>query len=78
MDRVAYHLEKIDALHRQVRSALMYPSFVFGLAILAMIIVVAFIVPVSPGIFEEISSEQPGESGELPFLTRSRRECRTH
>lgn len=70
LDRVAYHLEKIDALRRQVRSALMYPSFVFGLAIVVMIVVVAFIVPVFAGIFEEIASEQPGESGELPFLTR--------
>ena len=35
-----------------------------------MIVVVAFIVPVFAGIFEEIASEQPGESGELPFLTR--------
>lgn len=70
LDRVAYHLEKIDALRRQVRSALMYPAFVFGLAIIVMIVVVAFIVPVFAGIFEEIASEQPGESGELPFLTR--------
>lgn len=70
LDRVAFHLEKIDSLRRQVRSALMYPSFVFGLAIVVMIVVVAFIVPVFAGIFEEIASEQPGESGELPFLTR--------
>lgn len=70
LDRVAFHMEKIDALRRQVRSALMYPSFVFGLAIVVMIIVVAFIVPIFANIYQEIAAEQPGESGELPFLTR--------
>lgn len=70
LERVAFHLEKIDALRRQVRSAMMYPSFVFGMAMLVMIIVVTFIVPVFTGIFEEIASEQPGESAELPFLTQ--------
>ena len=35
-----------------------------------MIAVVAFIVPVFIGIFEEIAAETPGESAELPFLTK--------
>jgi len=69
LERVAFHLEKIDALRRQVRSALMYPAFVFGLALIVMFIVVAFIVPVFTGIFEEISAES-GEPAELPFLTQ--------
>ena len=70
LDRVAFHLEKLDALKRQIRSAMMYPAFVFSLSILVMLIVVTFIVPVFVGVFEEISSETPGESGELPFLTQ--------
>src|SRR5436190_21568176 len=56
LDRVAYHLEKLDALRRQIRSAMMYPCFVFGLAILILLVVVAFIVPVFTGIFNEIAS----------------------
>jgi type IV pilus assembly protein PilC len=70
LDRVAYHLEKLDALRRQIRSAMMYPSFVLVLAIVVMLAVVAFIVPIFAGIFEEIASETPGESAQLPFLTR--------
>jgi type IV pilus assembly protein PilC len=60
----------MDALRRQVRSAMMYPAFVFAFAFLALGAVVAFIVPVFVGVFEEIASEQPGESAELPFMTR--------
>jgi type IV pilus assembly protein PilC len=37
---------------------------------LVMIAVVAFIVPVFIGIFEEITADQPGVSSELPFMTQ--------
>jgi type IV pilus assembly protein PilC len=70
LDRISFQLEKLDALRRQVRSALMYPAFVFVLAVAVMLIVVSFIVPVFVGIFEEISAETPGVSSELPLMTR--------
>jgi type IV pilus assembly protein PilC len=70
LDRVAFHLEKLDALRRQIRSAMMYPMFVMVLAIVVMVAVVAFIVPIFANIFTEIASENPGESDELPLLTR--------
>jgi type IV pilus assembly protein PilC len=70
LDRVAFHLEKMDSLRRQVRSALMYPAFTFGVALVVMIVVVAFIVPVFVGIFEEIAAENPGESAALPLPTK--------
>jgi type IV pilus assembly protein PilC len=70
LDRVAHQLEKLDALKRQVRSAMMYPAVVFTLALVVMIVVVAFLVPIFVGIFEEIASETPGESNELPFMTQ--------
>jgi type IV pilus assembly protein PilC len=70
LDRVAFQLEKLDALRRQVRSAMMYPAFIFAFAIVALLVVVAFIVPVFAGIFEEIAKDTPGESAQLPLLTR--------
>jgi type IV pilus assembly protein PilC len=70
LDRVAYHLEKLDALKRQIRSAMLYPAFVFGFAIVVLLIVVAFIVPVFAGVFKEVVADQPGESSQLPLLTR--------
>jgi type IV pilus assembly protein PilC len=69
LDRIAYQLEKLDALRRQVKSALMYPAVVFALAIVVMIVIVSFIVPVFVGIFEEIA-EETGGTGELPFMTQ--------
>ena len=70
LDRVAIQLEKLDALRRQVKSALMYPAVIFGFAIVVMVVVVAFIVPVFVGIFEDIAGSTPGASTELPLMTR--------
>ncbi len=69
LDRVAAQLEKLDALRRQVRSALMYPAVVFAIALIVMIVIVSFVVPVFVGIFEEIAAEST-ESAELPLMTQ--------
>lgn len=69
LERVAHQLEKLDALRRQVKSALMYPAVVFGLAMVVMIVVVAFIVPVFVGIFEELNADSETPS-ELPLMTK--------
>jgi type IV pilus assembly protein PilC len=70
LDRVAYQLEKLDALRREIRSAVMYPAFVFAVAILIMLAVVIFIVPVFANAFKEAVADQPGESADLPSLTQ--------
>jgi type IV pilus assembly protein PilC len=70
LDRTASQIEKIDALRREVKSALMYPALVFSAAIMAMIGIVAFVVPVFIGIFEELASENPAEPAELPMMTQ--------
>jgi Type II secretory pathway, component PulF len=70
LDRIAYHLEKMDALRRQVKSAMMYPSFIFGFAILALLAVVIFIIPVFVGVFNELAAENTGVSAELPLPTQ--------
>jgi type IV pilus assembly protein PilC len=70
LDRIAFQLEKLDALHRQIRSAMMYPAFVFTFACLVLIAVVAFIVPVFVGVFEDIAASSTGVSSQLPAITR--------
>src|SRR5919109_255669 len=70
LDRVAYQLERLDALRRQVRSAMTYPAVVFGLALVVMIVVVAVIVPIFAKIFEDLAADQPGLSDQLPVMTR--------
>jgi type IV pilus assembly protein PilC len=70
LDRIAFQLEKLDALHRQIRSATVYPAFVFGFAALVLIAVVAFIVPVFVGVFKDIAATEPGVSAKLPAITQ--------
>ena len=38
LDRIAFQLEKLDALKREIRSAVMYPAFVFAAAMVIMLI----------------------------------------
>ncbi len=70
LDRVAFQVEKTDALRRQVKSALMYPALVFGVAVVVLLAVVTFIIPVFVGIFNDIAEEHPGEDSSLPLPTQ--------
>jgi len=70
LDRIAYQVEKTDALRRQVKSALMYPALIFVFAMVVLIAVVAFVIPVFVGIFEEIGEENPDEKSGLPIPTQ--------
>jgi type IV pilus assembly protein PilC len=70
LDRVAFQVEKADALRRQVKSAMTYPILVFGFATMALLGIVAFVIPVFAGIFEELAEENPEEGAELPIPTQ--------
>src|SRR5665811_1433247 len=70
LDRIAFQVEKTDALRRQVKSALMYPALIFGFAMVVLVAIVAFVIPVFVGIFEQIAEENPSEKAELPFPTQ--------
>jgi type IV pilus assembly protein PilC len=70
LDRIAFQVEKTDALRRQVKSALMYPALVFGFAVVVLVAIVTFIIPVFAGIFEELAEENPGEASGLPLPTQ--------
>jgi type IV pilus assembly protein PilC len=61
--RVADQLEKDDSLRRQVKSAMMYPAVVLSFALIVLVALMAFIVPVFVGVFKEFG-------GELPAITR--------
>src|SRR3954454_21935451 len=70
MDRIAFQVEKADGLRRQVKSAMMYPSLVFGFAGVVLIAIVAFVIPVFAKIFEELAEEHPEEAAGLPLPTQ--------
>jgi len=66
LDRVAFQVEKSDALRRQVKSAMMYPALVFGFAVVVLVAIVMFVIPVFANIFKEMAEEHPEESASLP------------
>lgn len=70
LDRIAFQVEKADALRRQVKSALMYPALVFTVAVGVLLIIVSFVIPVFVKIFEELAAEHPEEASPLPLPTR--------
>ncbi len=70
LDKVAFQVEKADALRRQVKSALMYPALIFGFALVVLVAIVVFVIPVFVKIFKELAAEHPGESSALPLPTQ--------
>ena len=63
LKRVADQLEKDEELRRQVKSAMVYPCLIGGFALLVLVALVAFLVPVFAGVFEDFG-------GELPAITK--------
>jgi type IV pilus assembly protein PilC len=66
--RIADQLEKEDALRRQVRSAMVYPSVVLTVALIVMIVLVVYIVPVFAGVLQQFGTSASGE--QLPAMTQ--------
>ncbi|MEJ7893124.1 MAG: type II secretion system F family protein [Solirubrobacteraceae bacterium] len=63
LNRIATQLEADDSLRRQVKSAMMYPAVVLSFAMMVMIALIAFIVPVFVDVFKDFG-------GELPAITK--------
>jgi type IV pilus assembly protein PilC len=63
LERISDQLEKDDSLRRQVKSAMAYPVVVFSFAMLVLIGMIAFIVPVFVGVFKDFG-------GDLPAITK--------
>jgi type IV pilus assembly protein PilC len=66
--RIADQLEKEDALNRQVRSAMVYPTVVLSVALIVMIALVVFVVPVFAGVLKEVAATSAG--AKLPVMTQ--------
>jgi type IV pilus assembly protein PilC len=61
--RVSDQLEKDDALRRQVKSAMMYPSVIITFAGVVLFALIAFLVPVFAKVFKQFG-------GKLPTITQ--------
>jgi type IV pilus assembly protein PilC len=63
LERLASHLEKSEALRTTIRSALIYPTAVLGIACAALVLILVFVVPAFQNIFASFGAE-------LPWLTQ--------
>ena len=63
LDRVAVQIEKEMKIKRRVKGAMVYPTVVLVFAVLVLIGMLLFLVPVFQGIFADLG-------GDLPFLTK--------
>jgi len=61
--RVADQLEKDDSLKRQIKAAMIYPTVIGGFALIVLLAMIIFIVPVFAGVFKDFG-------GELPTITK--------
>jgi type IV pilus assembly protein PilC len=61
--RTADQLEKDASLRRQVRSAMIYPVLIISFAVIVLLALVAFLIPVFEGVFKQFG-------GHLPALTQ--------
>lgn len=60
--RTADQLEKDAALKRQVRAAMIYPTVVISFAIIVLLALVAFLIPVFEGVFKQFPGKLPALS----------------
>jgi type IV pilus assembly protein PilC len=63
LGRVADQLEKDDSLRRQVKAAMVYPTVVISFALIVLLALVAFLVPIFAKIFKDFG-------GHLPTITK--------
>src|SRR5919106_4424478 len=61
--RVADQLEKEDSLRRQIKSAMVYPGVIATFALIVLLALVTFLVPVFVGVFKQFG-------GDLPTITK--------
>ena len=59
LDRLATYLEKTDNLQRRVKSALIYPGVVTGMAVAVTLFLIIKIIPTFKGIFDTLGAQLP-------------------
>lgn len=59
LKRLAEFLEKQQRLVEKVRASMMYPSFVMGIAVLILVLLMIFVVPTFTSMFQELGGALP-------------------
>jgi len=59
LQRLAVYIEKAASLKRKVKSALVYPSSILGVAMLVIVFMLTFVIPTFATMFKEMGAELP-------------------
>lgn len=59
LDRLAGYLEKANALHRKIKSSLVYPAVVVSMAILITLVLILKVIPAFKGMFAMLGGDLP-------------------
>ncbi len=63
LDKVALHMEKVEAIKSKIKSAMFYPAAIIVVAIVVVSLLMIFVIPQFEALFQ-------GFGGDLPTLTR--------
>ena len=66
LGRLAKHIEKAMKLKSQIKSAMVYPSAIMGVAVIVISVLMIFVIPIFAHMFLEMSGGKVG----LPFATQ--------
>ena len=66
LGRLAKHIEKAMKLKSQIKSAMVYPSAIMGVAVIVITVLMIFVIPIFARMFLEMSGGKVG----LPFATQ--------
>ncbi len=69
LGRLAEFLEKNDALVRKVKGAMIYPSVIMGVAVIAIVVLLWKVIPVFQNMFASVSMELPAPTKFVIFLS---------
>jgi type IV pilus assembly protein PilC len=59
LNRLANHIEKMEALKKKVRSALVYPAMIVSVAIIVTVVLLVFVIPVFEKLFAGVGTALP-------------------
>ncbi len=67
--RLATFLEKNDAIVRKVKGAMIYPAVIFGVAVIAVVVLLLFVIPTFQQMFEEAGVPLPAPTRLVIWLS---------
>ena len=59
LNRLATYIEKVEALKKKIKSALVYPAIIVSVAVIVVAVLMIFVIPVFDEMFREAGQELP-------------------